>query len=322
MRARIREASQERLDQSGLADTWLTGDTDHAGPAVSRRVECLAQCTELGFTPDHSALGDDSVGSVTARRLKREDAVEYVVHVVRCRPLIRVLREHPHDERVEYRRNAAVQSRRRHRVPENDRTQDRHVGARVERVPARRKLVQHDAQREDVARWSHELAGRLLRRHVTHRSDDDTRLRDACIRIARRRGLLRKLRDPEVENLHVSVVAQHEILGLDVPMNDARLMGYGERAGGLRPDPGDGRDGWRFGPELAKSSALDELHGDEMPCRRFTDLVDRDDVGMVQRRRRAGFAAKALHRIGVKYAMAREELHDELPLELRVPRAV
>ena len=49
-------------------------------------------------------------------------------------------------------------------------------------------------------------------------------------------SVLRELRDSEVENLHVAVVADHDVLWLDVSMDDAGFMRNGERARRLRSD--------------------------------------------------------------------------------------
>ncbi len=67
------------------------------------------------------------------------------------------------------------------------------------------------------------LAERLFRGHERRRADDGARSRGALPL-----GALQEARDAEVEHLERSVLGQKQVLGLDVPVDDAFLVGRGE----------------------------------------------------------------------------------------------
>jgi hypothetical protein len=73
---------------------------------------------------------------------------------------------------------------------------------------------------------------------------------------------------------------------------------------------------------LAERLAVDELHRDEDRLARGSDLVDRDDVLVVQRRRRARLLLEALAPVRVGGELRREDLDGDLAPEARVSRAI
>ena len=95
----------------------------------------------------------------------------------------------------------------------------------------------------------HGLTENLLRGHVSDRSQDDSlarpvqgrrgrvrRPRRWCIHRHRRWGRVRfgELGEPEVEDLRVAVLRDHEIAGLEVAVDDPGGVGLGESLGRLR----------------------------------------------------------------------------------------
>jgi hypothetical protein len=135
----------------------------------------------------------------------------------------------------------------------------------------------------------HCLAARLFRRHVRKGAHDHAGHRAGVLmRIDGRRSPdwigIHELRQAEVQDLHVPVASNHHVFGLQVAMDDARIVGGGERAGhlerhidrirGRQPAAGDARS-QRF--------AIDELGGDEADAIRTADIVNREDVWMVER---------------------------------------
>ena len=69
--------------------------------------------------------------------------------------------------------------------------------------------------------------------------------------------------------------------------------------------------------------AVVERHRDEqLPLGCLADLVDRADVGMIQRRRGAGLLQKAAFRLGSRAEVARQELQGDVPAEPLVERLV
>ena len=75
---------------------------------------------------------------------------------------VAVLLERPHDRLVESRRNVAANARRRRRVGMENRRADHGARRAVESRPTRRGLVQHEAEREEIAARVDGLAAQLL----------------------------------------------------------------------------------------------------------------------------------------------------------------
>jgi hypothetical protein len=153
------------------------------------------------------------------------------------------LPEAARDDALQRRREVRPHGRHRPRLLEGDRVE------RVERVRARERelaghhLVDHDPEREDVAAAVDRLAARLLRAHVAQRPEHEARLRlgerlhvrDAvgCVALLWR---LEQLGEAEVEDLRVAVRRHDHVLRLDVPVNDAGLVGLLEAARDLDGD--------------------------------------------------------------------------------------
>ena len=77
-------------------------------------------------------------------------------------------------------------------------------------------------------------------------------------------------------------------------MDDTGGMRFGDRIGDLRAVAEHVANGQRAtGQQLAEGVPLDVLHDDHLRAFARSDLVDRDDVRMVQRRRGAGLAEEA-----------------------------
>ena len=149
-----------------------------------------------------------------------------------------------------------------------------HVGhvLAIEGASPRQHLVQHAAERPDVAALVRLSSFRLLRSHVRGGAEDDAhagqhgRARDGRrLRpiVAARRVLLgcQRLREPEVQHLHRPVRAQLDVRGLEIAMDDALLVRGFKRFGDLF------RDRQRFVDRdrparnaLRQIVALDEFH--------------------------------------------------------------
>jgi hypothetical protein len=201
----------------------------------------------------------------------------------RLGPVRGLLRHHLLDEGRELLRNQRVEvaqarhGRRQVLHHEADRR------ARGVRQPAREQLEGHHAERVDVGAGVGGLGARLLRSHVVGRSHDERR------RGHRRRGDARRgaLGEAEVEQLEkalaVIVTTDEEVGGLEVAVDDARLVRRGERAGRLQEEPHD--LGERELPlavdEVAERLAVQQLHDEvRTAIGREAMRVDVDDAAV------------------------------------------
>ena len=165
---------------------------------------------------------------------------------------------------------------------------------------------------------------RLLRRHVGRRAQHRARPVFRLIVVDRsRRLVVDDARQPEVEHLHVAVGPDHDVLRLDVAMDDAGGVRGGERARHLAADV-DRRCRAVCGAldDRAQRPPVDELlHDEELAGRRLADFVDGDDVGVVERRGGARLAQEALDDRRLLGAGVAHHLDRDRPVQPRVEGA-
>jgi hypothetical protein len=135
---------------------------------------------------------------------------------------------------------------------------------------------------------------------------------------------LSQLRQPEVEDLDVAVLRDHEVLGLQIPVHDPGRMCLGEPLGGLRGDVEKPLRRERFArsQELAEGLPFHELHRDVGRPVGFADVVDGQDVGVVQSRGRARLLLEALAALGMAGHGGRQHLDRDVAAEPGVGRAI
>jgi Major Facilitator Superfamily len=112
----------------------------------------------------------------------------------------------------------------------NDVVQDVDVARAREWLPAGQRLAQHDPEGKDIAPGVQRPSHRLLWRHIGHCADDETGARQFGCRatshtVSRR---VAELRQAEVGELRVAASGDQNVVGLDVSVQDAGLMGRGE----------------------------------------------------------------------------------------------
>jgi hypothetical protein len=180
-------------------------------------------------------------------------------------------------------------------------------------------LVQEDTEREDVAARLGGKAAHLLGGHVTARAQDRARRRPLEGGGAREVGAARRVehsREAEVEDLHEAVAGHEDVVGLEVPVDDALLVGGGEAASDLRRevDGPERRQRTGGGEVIPQRLALEQLEHDvRRPA--GLDVVHREDVGVADGGGGAGLRAEAPEPLGVGAQTGGQHLDRDLPRE-------
>ena len=95
---------------------------------------------------------------------------------------------------------------------------------------------------------------------------------------------LDQFRETEVENLRVAITRDHDVVGLQIAMHDARGMSFGQSFGHVLQVS---QQLLQFGSVvvdlLAERDAFDELHRDEVRSVALTDFINVRDVRMIER---------------------------------------
>ena len=144
---------------------------------------------------------------------------------------------------------------------------------------------------------------RLLGRHVPRRAEQHARIGDALAEDRPAAGRSRKQPgQAEVEHLDVAIGADHQVLGLDVAVDDARGVSGPQRRGHL-PDQRQelGEVGARAG-QRPQRLPLDPFQDQERPAPVFADAVQGADGRMVQGRGGERLAAEPRQGAGSRAA--------------------
>ena len=169
-------------------------------------------------------------------------------------------------------------------------------------------LVHHDAEGVQIAARVGALAAGLLRRDIVDRAD---RLPLVLDDLVFQRG------DAEVGHLDGAVLEQHDVVGLDVAVDDAALVRVLERAGDL---PGE----MQRLPPAERAAALhihlerdpvDILHHEVFDVVRAADVVDRDDVVVGELGDRVRLREEAAAELLVLRHLRPHDLHGDLTVE-------
>ena len=125
---------------------------------------------------------------------------------------------------------------------------------------------------------------------------------------------------PKSSSFALAVGSNHDVAGLDVAMDGPGVVGTGEAVRHLEHQPGCLRRRNRpaLEPRLQRL-AVDERHRDERaPVRQLLDVVNRADVGVIERGRGAGFGNEAPPGVLVPHQLRRQELQRDEPAEPQV----
>ncbi len=200
--------------------------------------------------------------------------------------------------------------------------------SRCERAPARQHFVQHGAEREQVAPPIHNLPADLLGRHVADRTHDCAGIGDA--RRAQGRLACRaagtqvrgrhRAREAKVENLHLTVVQDENVLGLQVAMDDPLVVCRRKAAGHLNGTFRRLADRERAARQaFTQRLAIEQFHGRIDQPVVSAEIEDRQDVRMRKRGDRFRFALEPRQPVGVLRKRRRKYLDGYVTIEAGVP---
>ena len=182
----------------------------------------------------------------------------------------------------------------------------------LEGDPARDHLEEHRPQGVDVGPAVDVAAVRLLRGHVLRRPDDDPGAGDAA-------GVERA-GDAEVHDLGVAVLVDHDVLRLEVAVDDAQPVGLGQPFGDL-PGQADGLglvEVARPADEALEVLAGDVLHGDVDGQPLLADVVHPADVPVGDLAGQLDLVSEALDDLEVRGDLGLEELEGDDLADLAV----
>src|SRR6185436_2951988 len=146
---------------------------------------------------------------------------------------------------------------------------------------------------------THTFASCLLRGHVANTADERawlSVLQSRCLSIHRTEP---ESRQPEVEHLHVTVIAHHDVLRFDVTVCYARRMRRTQCLRYLAAQLYQHLERNAFVNQCAQRASIDQFHHDEAPCLDLPEFVNRNDVRMIQRGRSARFLLESLQPVWV-----------------------
>src|SRR5206468_3830990 len=148
-------------------------------------------------------------------------------------------------------------------------------------------LLEHRAETPQVGPCIYVYSFRLFRRHVIrrpyHRTGGSIDHRSSRrVGVGRRPLWLSQFCKAEIEDLDVAIAPDHDVLRLDVAMDDARGMRRCQRAAGLNCDFEDLRQLYSRIDVLTQRLAIDKLSRDKTRTARRADLMNGKDVRMIQ----------------------------------------
>lgn len=150
----------------------------------------------------------------------------------------------------------------------------------------------------------------LFRRHVIDRAHDAAGIGHVELRL--RAG---QLRETKIEHLHVAILAEHDIRGLDIAMDDAGRVRRRARA-----PPGNRSRGFP-GATTAQSrcvrgeSRLDVFRGDETRAVLFADFMDGDDVRVIEPGNRPRLLLEPPQPVLILGELGRQQLQRDLAFQ-------
>ena len=163
----------------------------------------------------------------------------------------------------------------------------------AKRVPGKRwfsgkTFIRHDRHRVLVGPSCQRLTVQLLRRHVRRRPHRPTRLRQL--------HRAERLRHSEVANHRPTVLVNHHVCRLHVTVDDPPVVGVVQGTGYLlhQSQTLHQVEGPTIGDQFRQRVAPDKFHGKPEESGAAANLVNRHNVGMVERRGDLGLSFEPL----------------------------
>ena len=241
-------------------------DGTHHGARLIGKLASLGGAQLTGGTDDARGLRDVDG---TARQV----AVEHLTQLVGgleavCRVLLHALE----DDALKVGVDTGVDLARRNRQLVDLLECDRDSVVTVKGNAAGGALVHHDAQRVDIRGGAEVLTAGLLGADVVGGSQHVVVLREVAVLGAR---------DAKVHHLDVAVGQHHDVLRLNVAVDDLVLVGDRKRGADLRADLGDllGVEGAVALDAALKVGAAQVLHDDVIGVAVLAPIVDAHDIG-------------------------------------------
>ena len=129
--------------------------------------------------------------------------------------------------------------------------------------------------------------------------------------------------ESEVEDFEATVGQNHYVGGLQVSVDDALLMGGGER---IREGAADGKDAVKrqsvLGDDAVERLPVHELHGEEVDAVGLFHGVDGDDTWVVELGEGFCLATEAREALGVVRHVGGQDFEGDVASEFRVGGAV
>ena len=204
------------------------------------------------------------------------------------------------------------------------------VGRRfaLEGAPPGEHLVEHRAEGKEVGARIHRLAAHLLGGHVTHRAQHLTRVGIGGAGPCRREPAIDRsslFGQTEVEDLRAAIGRHEDVRGLQIAMHDAAGMRRRQTLRNLLRQIDGLADGKRARARLkalGQGLPFEQLRHQVVDAALGSHVVHRQDVGMVQGRRRARFPREPLEAHRVVGDVRRQHLDGHVAPEPGVVRPV
>ena len=301
--------------EAGLADARLATDEQGLSLARERLTPERMRLAQFPLPANEPAPGDAidegqlplSVGAGIQQVLSLQGLPDFRSG---GRSILRPLAHQAHDQAVEQRRDLGVFGAGRDHRGMQMLGDDRQGIPLCKRQSAGCQFIEHHAQGIQVGAAVEILPQRQLGSQVEHGADDQALSSEA-------RG--HRAGNAEVHELGGSVPRQQDVLGFEITVHDALLVGVLQSLADLA---GDGDDALEVrGPALVQALPFDQLHHDVGCAIYLPRVIDRHDVGVVELGDGLGLVQQALSALGPQ-VVGRNDLDRDVAVEHRVMRPV